>query len=239
MSYTDYNDKRTPEERNEAYYQLLLKNNNKVIVNQDDIDSGMWNTVWKVRFDMTTFIVAADCESDALDEISDFLEWNAPQYFSQGLVYVPPEAPDDDELEDADHIGNYGYIVRDGVLDGITFTRVKRSFYATDPLDKKIFGLEHNPYPAYVCIFGDVDTKVDASISDADLFRDTDIRKVNVAWRSVPNEKMDTARSRKLFLEAYYGREIELISIEIRDSTFMVSKEQAIYRWNWKTHEDH
>jgi hypothetical protein len=84
-------------------------------VNPDGIQSGMWNATWEVGFGHTLYYghfyhAAADCESDALDEVIDYLEREDEE--TLGELVIDPDTYVDMSEEKASNIvyaGNRGY----------------------------------------------------------------------------------------------------------------------------------
>lgn len=128
MSYTDYDDPRTPEQREHDFFHTYRQGSvESIFVNLEDINSKMWSAVYDVFLDDRSYMVAADCESDALDEVIDWLEWNAPVYLFEEIAYrheaVTPEiAQSDDNL----HAGNFGYILRDEIVEAIAISQYRK-----------------------------------------------------------------------------------------------------------------
>lgn len=135
MSYTDYNDKRTPEQRDHDFWMTHPKyTSESVLVNLEDINSKMWSATWDVFLDDRSYMVAADCESDALDEVIDWLEWYAPIYLFEEIAYRHSEVTlDIVNRDDNLHAGNFGYILRDEIVEFITISQYRKRPTVVNP----------------------------------------------------------------------------------------------------------
>ena len=109
--------------------------NEPIEVNHDDIESGMWNATWDVCFDSTwvgasIYRAAADCESDALDEVIDWLEVHDKEML-RGLVIDPDtfEGMSEKDAENISFSGNHGYPLQTGLDISITLVKKHRYSY--------------------------------------------------------------------------------------------------------------
>lgn len=106
-----------------------------VLVNRGDIESGMWNATWEVCFDPVwhgaiAYRAAADCESDALDEVIDWLEANDPATLATVVLL------DEDFLNLSDHMqenieyaGNHGHPLHPEIEISVTLVKTHRYMY--------------------------------------------------------------------------------------------------------------
>jgi hypothetical protein len=102
-------------------------------VNADDIATYMWRATWEVYFCSDsyrfqpdqTYRAAADCESDAIDEVIDWLEKNDPELLEE--LVLPSFAWNelsDAELDNLEYGGNHGHPLDPNIE--ISVTLVKR-----------------------------------------------------------------------------------------------------------------